>query len=366
MRVFIGSSSEQRRLVEWLTAFIRSDYPGKIEPVPWTLPWTGGSFTLENLLRIVDETDAAILFWTADDKTWYRATARQEPRDNLVFEAGLFIAKHGRARTQLMVPRYQPQDPRGKVAIPTDLAGLTWQSYEWADGPAQATGLPLTARTACDQLLILGPRPRRSSSLQHLATLDTVEEVQTLVGTWQTLHTYGIARLAGASTARSIDILAAYRVGEIRRALDDFRDRQDATLRACFANMWDNELLAAYQRKYHDRTADQIRSALKESLEFLIGPCEIREQGGDHVIVPTSAKPPAAKYEIRLTNQRITFSYYRIDDIAFMVPLDMKLAQNPPPLAWVVDRETTPRAFAYYLDEYGRVFAEGLRVFPAG
>jgi predicted nucleotide-binding protein len=65
------------------------------------MPWPGGRFTLENLLRFVDNTDAAILFWTADDKTWYRETQRFEPRDNLLFEAGLFIAAHGRDRTQL-------------------------------------------------------------------------------------------------------------------------------------------------------------------------------------------------------------------------------------------------------------------------
>src|SRR2546423_2325072 len=126
MRVFIGSSSEQRRLVEWLTSFILSEYAGKIEAVPWTMPWTGGQYTLENLLRFVDETDASILFWTADDKTWYRDTERHEPRDNLVFEAGLFIAAHGRERAQLMIPRYEPGDPRASVATPSDVAGMTW------------------------------------------------------------------------------------------------------------------------------------------------------------------------------------------------------------------------------------------------
>jgi predicted nucleotide-binding protein with TIR-like domain len=365
MRIFIGSSFEQRRLVEWLTAFIRSEYAGRLDPVPWTLPWPGGSFTLENLLRLVAETDAAMLFWTADDKTWYRNTTRNEPRDNLVFEAGLFIAQHGRQRTQLMVPRYQPEDPRGSVAIPSDLAGLTWQPFQWADGAAEATGLPLAARTACDQLSVLGPRPRRSSALQHLASLDTVEEVQTFVGSWATLHTHGIARLAGASTTRSIDVLAVYRVGEIRRVLDSFRTREDATLRACFANVWDDGLVTAYQRKIRDRSADHFRTALKESIEFLLGPCDIQVNDDQHLVVTNVSGAPRAKYEIRLTNQRITFSYYRIDSIAFIVPLDMKTAQNPAPVAWALDRETMPQAFAYYLQEYERVLAEGFRVYPA-
>lgn len=39
-------------------------------------------------------------------------------------------------------------------------------------------------------------------------------------------------------------------------------------LRACFAHMWDDALLAAYRRKYHDRTVDHIRSALEESLAW--------------------------------------------------------------------------------------------------
>src|SRR5215216_4819297 len=159
MKVFIGSSGEQRRLVDWLTAFIRKEYWGRIAPVPWTIPWPGGQYVLENLLGFIERTDAAILFWTADDKTWYRNTERHEPRDNLVFEAGLFIAAHGRERTQLMVPGYADNDPRKNVAIPSDVAGMTWNGYAWDDGAVEATGLPNTARDVCDRLLALGPRP---------------------------------------------------------------------------------------------------------------------------------------------------------------------------------------------------------------
>ena len=366
MRVFIGSSGEQRRLVEWLTSFMRAEYAGKIEPVPWTLPWAGGSYTLENLLRFVDETDASILFWTADDKTWYRDTARHEPRDNLVFEAGLFIAQHGRQRTQLMIPRYQPGDPRGNVAVPSDVQGMTWNQYQWVDGLAEATGLPLTARIVCDRLWALGPRVRHPQSLQHLAGFDRVEEVRTYVGDWPTLHIAGIARLASSPTARSIDILAAYRVGEIRRALDEFKfkEREGGRLRACFANMWDDALLAAYQRKYQDRTAEHIRQALAESVQGLLGPCEIRLDEARNPVLSGLGASPQASYEIRLTSQRITFGYYRIDDVAFLVPLDMKKQQNPAPIAWVLDRETAPRAFNFYLEEYNRVFEESYGLFP--
>ncbi|HEX4966456.1 MAG TPA: TIR domain-containing protein [Thermoanaerobaculia bacterium] len=364
MRVFIGSSGEQKRLVEWLTAFMRTEYAGKLEPVPWTIPWAGGSYTLENLLRFVEETDASILFWTADDKTWYRDTTRQEPRDNLVFEAGLFIAAHGRNRTQLMIPQYPLNDPRGKVAVPTDVQGMTWNPYQWVDGPPEATGLPLAARVVCDRLWGLGPRPRHPFSLQHLAGFDTVSEIRTFVGDWGTLDNAGIARLAASPEAREIDILAAYSLGDIRRELDAFKQRKTSRLRACFANMLDDVLIAAYRRKYYDRTPERIRNALQESIQGLLGPCELQLGKDGKPIVSGVESPPEAAYEIRLTDQRITYGYYRIDDVAFLVPLDMKRSQNPAPMAWVLDRDTAPRAFARYCEEYNRMFEEAYRVYP--
>lgn len=345
-----------------------SEYRGILEPVPWTVSWPGSRYTLEQLLTFVDTTDAAILFWTADDKTWYRETEHHEPRDNLVFEAGLFIAAHGRERTQLMVPSYAPDDQRSKIRVPTDVAGLSYNSYSWTDGPPEATGLPNKARAVCETLRMFRPRPRTPQALRSLVGHDKVEEIRAFVGDWATIHIEGIARLAARDDARGIDILAAYRVGEIRRVLDHFRQRGMAQLRACFANMWDDELLKTYQRKYHDRTDSHIRNAVKESIESLIGLCEVQiatdASGQKEIKVTNLSDPPQAKYEIRLTSQRITYSYYRVDQFAFLVPLDMKKAQNPAPLAWVVSQETAPKAFEHYLQEYDRMFSEALRVFP--
>ena len=187
----------------------------------------------------------------------------------------------------------------------------------------------------------------------------------TFVGAWRTLHAEGIAKLAAGEDARSIDILASYRVGEIRRVLGGgFRQRQDASLRACFANMWDRELAEAYRRKYFDRTPEYMQRALQESIEGLLGPCTVEAKREDDIKVSNVSNAPAASYEIRLTSQRITFGYYRIDDVAFIVPMDIKKAQDPPPLAWVLDRETAPRAFEFYLNEFSRMFEEALPVYP--
>jgi CAP12/Pycsar effector protein, TIR domain len=361
MKVFIGSSGEQKKLVDWITAFIRGEYKGLIEPVPWTVPWPGGRYILENLLAFVEDTDAAILFWTADDLTWYRETKRHEPRDNLVFEAGLFIASHGWARTQLMVPIYSDEDDRRKVSPPSDVAGMTWNTYAWGDGAIEATGLPNTARVVCDRLVGLGTRPRVSDKLKHLRGLPGVEELKTFVGEWKAIHSNAIARLAEKPDAQEIDVLVAYRVGEIRKVITDFKKRKGSKLRVLFANLFDDDLCAAYRRKYYDREPDQLRTYLLESIQLLLSPCKVNVEGQD-VVITEVAEPPEAEYDIRLTNQRITFSYYRVNDCSFLLPLDMKKEQSPAPLVWVVEKETSPLTYDFYLREYNAVFKEAKSV----
>lgn len=364
-RVFIGSSGEQRALVDWLTDFMRRQFQGVLEPVPWTIPFPGGNFTLETLLNIVNTTDAAILFCTPDDKTWYRDNERQEPRDNLVFEAGLFIAAHGRQRTQLMLPRYPSGDSQWETSLPSDLHGVTWNGFTWIAGAVEveSTGLPNTASRVCKQLASMGPRPRTTAVAPTLVNHDRVENCNIFCGDWHTVNIEVVQRLARAPSANEIDILAAYRVGEIRRVLDEFRTRSSCRLRACFADMWDTSLAEAYQRKYFDRSTAQLQEAVTESLRYLLGPCEINNEPSATAIRNVQ-HPPAATYDLRLTRQRITFGFYRVDRVLVMVPLDMKTAQNPAPYAWVIDASTSPRTFEHYLTQFETMFSEAQRVYP--
>lgn len=362
MRVFIGSSSEQRSLVDWLTKFIRSSYASEIEPVPWTIPWPGGQFTIENLLSLVNETDAAILFWTPDDKTWYRDSMRKEPRDNLVFEAGLFMATHGRDRAQLMIPRYELGDQRTEVAIPSDLAGMLRNEFEWVDGPVDATGLPDTARRVCDSLKRLGARPRKPAVLAGLKNRPNVTEVTTFVGEWLPIVDI-MSQIAKSPSTRSIDLLAAYNAGTISQALTNIKTCVGAKLRVCFANMFDDELLRCYRRKYTNRSKEEIVERLKQSIESLLGPCRVEAASRTEIRVGEISNPPKAQYEIRLTNQRITFGYCRVEGVASIMPLDMKTSHYPAPLAWVLDNETAPVVFDHYLMQYEAMFDEALCIY---
>lgn len=367
MRVFIGSSTEARPYVDWITAQIRSVYAGAIEPVPWTVVWQGGNYPLEQLKHFVEDTDAAILFMTPDDRTWYRESERHEPRDNLAFEAGLFFGVHGRDRARLLVPQYPKNDPEARrVALPSDLGGLTVHYFAVPTNKVDfaATGLPATLTNVCEQLLALGARRRIPSKLSFLSSDRAVEPVQTFAGSFRDVLNNGVIRLVTEQFPREIDIVVGYRIGEFRRVLTEFRKDPSRRLRVCFANVWDDGLVEMYRRKFYDRDGAYMRAALADSIRGILGPCDIEPNGEGGITITNITDAPVAQLQIALTSQRITYSLYRVDDVIFLVPLDMKLPQDPAPLAWCFARDTSPRTFDQYMSEYEQFFLEAKRVYP--
>ncbi|QUY43493.1 TIR domain-containing protein [Acaryochloris marina] len=124
MKIFVGSSSEAG-LVDTEVRKILEDQDTL--PIDWRTQFRAGEFGLESLIRIKGECDAAILITTPDDKIWYRGAEGFSPRDNLLFELGLFISALGRERVGLVVATNQNGDvPK----IPTDLAGLNYVYYK--------------------------------------------------------------------------------------------------------------------------------------------------------------------------------------------------------------------------------------------
>ncbi|SSY68807.1 DNA-binding transcriptional dual regulator Crp [Alcaligenes faecalis subsp. faecalis] len=118
--------------------------------------WTEGTFqaskyTLESLESVVEDSDFAIAIAQPDDQVERRGQSHQTPRDNVIFELGMFVGKLGRHRSLLLEPRGD------EVDLPTDLSGLTTISYRPASGKDPARLGP-----ACTELRKifneLGPR----------------------------------------------------------------------------------------------------------------------------------------------------------------------------------------------------------------
>jgi CRP/FNR family transcriptional regulator, cyclic AMP receptor protein len=142
--VFIGSSSESRPIVEAIqTEFRRDDYVIR----PWTKEgvFEASHFPIEDLEFEVETSDFAILVLGPDDKVVSRKKNYRAPRDNVVFELGLFMGSLSRNRTFLVLPE------KTEIKIPSDLLGLTVLRY----GLLRSKTLAARIRPVCAQLRML-------------------------------------------------------------------------------------------------------------------------------------------------------------------------------------------------------------------
>lgn len=124
--LFIGCSAEALPIAEEIALGLKH---ANIDAVPWTKGVFGPSgISLDDLLRAVDEADFAAFVFSADDKVISRGDERDAPRDNTVFELGLFMGKLARNRTFIV------KEASADVKIPSDLLGMTPVTYILRDG----------------------------------------------------------------------------------------------------------------------------------------------------------------------------------------------------------------------------------------
>ena len=120
-RVFICSASETKQIMDDIEEELFR--VGLCEVKRWDYHFEGGDFTLDALQRAVSEADFAVVILGQDDHTESRGSPTPSPRDNVIFEAGLFTSQLGVRRSFYIV------DNRG-TKIPSDWAGLTYYTYD--------------------------------------------------------------------------------------------------------------------------------------------------------------------------------------------------------------------------------------------
>jgi len=120
--LFIGSSSEG---VEFARA-VRTLLDRDVEASLWNEGFFKlGSTFIETLVNSIARFDFAVLLLTPDDLVSSRDKESFGPRDNVIFELGLFMGRLGRSRT-FIVHEFEP-----KLKIPTDLSGVNTATYDW-------------------------------------------------------------------------------------------------------------------------------------------------------------------------------------------------------------------------------------------
>jgi hypothetical protein len=131
-RIFLGSSGKQEKLLQALTRGLEDI--AHVEP--WTTSFNPGTTTLERLLELAHEVDFAAFVFAQDDWTTNSPLAsplpesgQASPRDNVVFEAGLFGGALGMRRTFIL--------HANGSKLPSDLLGFTCVRYGGATTQAE-------------------------------------------------------------------------------------------------------------------------------------------------------------------------------------------------------------------------------------
>ena len=96
-RIFLGSSGKQAKLLQAITHGLED----VADVEPWTTMFNPGRSTLDRLVELSYQVDFAAFVFAQDDWTTTDASqsAEASPRDNVVFEAGLFGGALGIRRT---------------------------------------------------------------------------------------------------------------------------------------------------------------------------------------------------------------------------------------------------------------------------
>jgi hypothetical protein len=123
----------------------------------WQSKFEFSAAYIESLERASSETDFAILVLTPDDVTMSRETEKPAPRDNVVFELGLFIGGLGRERCFLV------HEQRADLKIPTDLLGVKAATFERLPTRDLKAALEVQCFLISERITVLGSRNRNRS-----------------------------------------------------------------------------------------------------------------------------------------------------------------------------------------------------------
>ena len=119
--LFVGSSKEGIEIAEAVQL--------ELQDLADVTIWTQGIFEvgrsyLESLTKTIERADFAVLVLTPDDIIESRGSVALAPRDNVLFELGLFMGRLGRERCLFVY------DKTSNVKLLSDLFGIAGATYQ--------------------------------------------------------------------------------------------------------------------------------------------------------------------------------------------------------------------------------------------
>jgi prolyl-tRNA editing enzyme YbaK/EbsC (Cys-tRNA(Pro) deacylase) len=145
LKIFVGSSSEARAVYDEICSVLESQL---LNVMGWTYSFVKGESYLNSLIAISESCDAALLIATPDDILHQRGDETPVIRDNVLFEAGLFIGALGNQNTSLVLVGDR------KVRLPSDLDGIKFFSFN----PGRKSTFSTEVREWVEKIKINVPR----------------------------------------------------------------------------------------------------------------------------------------------------------------------------------------------------------------
>lgn len=138
--LFLGTSVEGLPVANEIVSGLKHD---DVIARPWAMPglFSPGGVSVDVLLKEVDGADFAAMVFGPDDRIASRTATYAVPRDNVVFELGLFMGRIGRDRALMVL------ESKTDVKIPSDLLGITPITYVMKGGDLAAS-----VQTVCGDL----------------------------------------------------------------------------------------------------------------------------------------------------------------------------------------------------------------------
>lgn len=157
--IFIGSASEGLEVANAVCDALRSNRD--FAPTVWDERTFKPSLTyIEALEARLAQCDFAILTLTPDDQSESRGKMWVTPRDNVVFELGLFMGRLGRERTYFVCDRNQ------NLKIPTDLLAVSPANYERRDGQDLKEAIVTACSPLVERMRELGVRLKQTPEME--------------------------------------------------------------------------------------------------------------------------------------------------------------------------------------------------------
>jgi hypothetical protein len=138
--LFIGSAEEGIDLARSVRGALETDAEITLWKDGFFRP---GTTYIDSLINALPRFDFAILILRPEDLVVSRDVSTFGPRDNVIFELGLFMGRLGKERTFML---HQANTP---IKLPSDLAGVTAATYQW---PREDNDYRNAVGGACDSI----------------------------------------------------------------------------------------------------------------------------------------------------------------------------------------------------------------------